>query len=183
MPVLHGVTPYLRRLPTLSVRGETLSCASGADLRSPIERGDVIIARRKRSQVHADGKTGNSRKQHEGLTNRPWNLHERVEWEVDLMKMRTNEDLKHSSASNKNCSWNGRIHQLVGGLGRKRRFVVLLLRRLDGELLRGQTLASASGSEEIRHGTGKASPRKIFFGDPQGDSTGSGRSTPGKFGK
>jgi hypothetical protein len=99
------------------------------------------------------------------------------------MKMRTNEDLKHSSASNKNCSWNGRIHQLVGGLGRKRRFVVVLLGRLDGEFLMCQTLARPSGSEEIRHGTGKASPRTIFFGDPQGDLAGSGRSTPGKFGK
>jgi hypothetical protein len=49
-------------------------------------------------------------------------------------------------------------------LGRKQRFVVLLLGRLDGgEFLSGQTLASASGSEEIRHGTGKASPRKIFW--------------------
>jgi hypothetical protein len=62
------------------------------DPRPRIERGDVIISRRKRLQVHAEGKMPNSRKQHQGLTNRPWSLHETIERQVDLMKMRTNED-------------------------------------------------------------------------------------------
>ena len=97
----------------------------------------------------------NSQKQHRDLTNRPWCLHETMEWQVDLMKMWTSGG---SSVSNKICSCDGRIPQLAGWVG----LLPVVLSRL-GSYFPGQVSSTSannfSGERRARNRSGRKCQR------------------------